>query len=228
MAYVRKDQANLSESEWDRFIVALGRLHGTGIPAPKYRDFLRVHVEAMDHAGMGWGVHTMMGVDGRNFLAWHRQYLLRFEQRLRQVDSSVALPYWDWIADRSIPSRLDTPQLRSEWGIRRDWDPDLLPEAAEIDAILERKRFRGFQIRLETVHGWVHVAVGGTMRTSSSPADPLFWLHHANIDRLWAKWQRAHPRQAPSNRDEVLAPPPIFGNTVESVLRIRELGYRYE
>jgi hypothetical protein len=22
-----------------------------------------------------------------------------------------------------------------------------------------------------------------------SPNDPLFWLHHANVDRLWAIWQ---------------------------------------
>ena len=23
----------------------------------------------------------------------------------------------------------------------------------------------------------------------SSPYDPVFWLHHANADRLWAEWQ---------------------------------------
>jgi tyrosinase len=21
-----------------------------------------------------------------------------------------------------------------------------------------------------------------------SPRDPIFWLHHCNIDRLWAEW----------------------------------------
>ncbi len=26
-----------------------------------------------------------------------------------------------------------------------------------------------------------------------SPNDPVFWLHHAFIDKLWAEWQRRHP-----------------------------------
>ncbi|MBN3923022.1 tyrosinase family protein [Nostoc sp. NMS4] len=30
----------------------------------------------------------------------------------------------------------------------------------------------------------------GTMSSvPSSPLDPVFWLHHANVDRLWAEWQ---------------------------------------
>lgn len=40
------------------------------------------------------------------------------------------------------------------------------------------------------VHNNVHVWVGGDMGLSSSPNDPVFFLHHCNIDRLWASWQR--------------------------------------
>ena len=26
-----------------------------------------------------------------------------------------------------------------------------------------------------------------------SPNDPLFFMHHANVDRIWCQWQAAHP-----------------------------------
>lgn len=41
-------------------------------------------------------------------------------------------------------------------------------------------------------HNLVHVMAGGKGGFLSDPdyaaADPLFWLHHCNIDRLWAAW----------------------------------------
>jgi tyrosinase len=40
-------------------------------------------------------------------------------------------------------------------------------------------------------HGAVHVEVGGFMAGFDTAAlDPVFWLHHANIDRLWEAWRR--------------------------------------
>ena len=36
------------------------------------------------------------------------------------------------------------------------------------------------------------------MSAFMSPLDPLFWLHHANIDRLWATWQARNPGIIPS------------------------------
>ncbi|GGK05573.1 tyrosinase [Pilimelia anulata] len=39
------------------------------------------------------------------------------------------------------------------------------------------------------IHNSVHVWVGGHMAQQDSPNDPVFWLHHANIDRLWSLWQ---------------------------------------
>jgi tyrosinase len=38
-------------------------------------------------------------------------------------------------------------------------------------------------------HGSMHMAVGGWMQQFNTAAlDPIFWLHHANIDRLWQVW----------------------------------------
>jgi tyrosinase len=33
------------------------------------------------------------------------------------------------------------------------------------------------------------------MMLTSSPSDPLFFLHHCNIDRLWAQWQTQNAGQ---------------------------------
>lgn len=48
--------------------------------------------------------------------------------------------------------------------------------------------------RLEqTPHNDVHNAIGGLMGDPATAAqDPIFWLHHANIDRLWWLWAQTH------------------------------------
>lgn len=38
-------------------------------------------------------------------------------------------------------------------------------------------------------HDFVHVDIGGAMGDPDTAGlDPIFWLHHANIDRLWQVW----------------------------------------
>jgi len=46
-----------------------------------------------------------------------------------------------------------------------------------------------FRRALEANHNTVHNLVGGDMTSGTSPNDPLFWMHHANVDRLWAAWE---------------------------------------
>ena len=46
------------------------------------------------------------------------------------------------------------------------------------------------------LHNRVHIWVGGDMGPGTSPNDPVFFLHHCNVDRLWALWQYAHPASA--------------------------------
>ncbi|PLB35279.1 tyrosinase family protein [Aspergillus candidus] len=69
--------------------------------------------------------------------------------------------------------------------------------------------FFGFQRVMAQMHDHVHNFVGGDlagdcpkplldkdcqgMADSFTPNDPLFWLHHAQLDRLWSEWQHYHP-----------------------------------
>ncbi|KAJ2900135.1 hypothetical protein IWW38_000675 [Coemansia aciculifera] len=46
-----------------------------------------------------------------------------------------------------------------------------------------------------SLHGSIHLAIGGDMVQTYSPNDFIFWLHHANIDRIWSVWQTMNPNQ---------------------------------
>lgn len=59
----------------------------------------------------------------------------------------------------------------------------------------------GFRFRIEGLHGVPHLWAGGEgigsiADLSTSPNDPLFFLHHANVDRWFAKWQAKNPHTA--------------------------------
>jgi tyrosinase len=42
-------------------------------------------------------------------------------------------------------------------------------------------------------HAWGHNGIGAVMQdTYGSPADPIFWLHHAFVDRNFRIWQNAN------------------------------------
>jgi len=38
------------------------------------------------------------------------------------------------------------------------------------------------------------VWVGGDMSPASSPNDPVFFLNHCNVDRVWEAWMQKHGR----------------------------------
>ncbi len=49
-------------------------------------------------------------------------------------------------------------------------------------------------------HNQGHNIVGGYMMNPVfSPNDPLFWLHHAFIDRMWARWQANRRASSPGS-----------------------------
>ncbi|KDN46683.1 hypothetical protein RSAG8_04063, partial [Rhizoctonia solani AG-8 WAC10335] len=59
-----------------------------------------------------------------------------------------------------------------------------------IQQIMDNPDFLGFWNQTERIpHDNIHIAVGGDLLEQYSPNDPLFYLHHAQIDRIWALWQ---------------------------------------
>jgi len=91
-----------------------------------------------------------------------------------------------------------------------------------------------------TPHGLVHGFVGGDSglmaQFSTAGLDPLFWLHHCNLDRLWsvwiAKWGADRLPQDDAWRDTRFAFFDSDGQrpetAVSEVLETSALGYEYE
>ncbi|KAJ3017913.1 hypothetical protein HKX48_003282 [Thoreauomyces humboldtii] len=66
-----------------------------------------------------------------------------------------------------------------------------------------RSSYAAFRNNFESQpHNGVHTSLGGDMYiVAISPNDPLFWLHHSNIDRLWDVWQKTNPSLAQTYND---------------------------
>lgn len=129
------------------------------------------------------------------FLAWHRGYLYHFERRLRAVsgDKALVLPYWNYYANPSLPAEFTNPNNDNPLYVERvntnvasalTMDP-----FASTLTSFQRGMPNAFETSIEDrPHNPVHDVIGGIMATMDSPLDPVFWLHHANIDRLWVAW----------------------------------------
>jgi tyrosinase len=111
---------------------------------------------------------------------------------------------------------------------------------------------KGFRNALEgftngpQLHNRVHVWIGGSMELMTSPNDPVFFLNHCNVDRIWALWQDLRSgRDYPDDgtifdrnckkidgynlKDKMFPWRDEPGSkTIEDVLDYRELNYVYE
>jgi len=136
---------------------------------------------------------------GWQFLAWHRMYLHFFERIVRAAsgDPTFALPYWDYApaSNRTIPPPFRNPNNATNplWDSTRpamNGGGSLPASAVDSTTCLVPTTYSGFQSSLNgTPHGAVHVSIGGNMGGfNTAGQDPIFWLHHCNIDRLWEKW----------------------------------------
>ena len=183
----RKNYRDLTITERERFAQALHHVKSTGV----IDDNANLHEVHFSH-----GIHR-----SSHFLPWHRDFLRRFEDALRAYDPDVAIPYWNSTEDFDTSDPLFWANeflagFDSAWGLGRVLE-DGLPDPARVQEALNKNSYSEFWPFLETiVHNPPHRWVGGRMATASSPADPVFYLHHCWIDMIWAQWQLLHPSAA--------------------------------
>lgn len=210
MVRIRKNANALTPAERDRFVSAFAQLNNQGLG--RFSDFRDMHTSVSSPQA-----HGQPG-----FLPWHRAYILDLERELQAIDASVALPYWRF--DQASPNifTLDflgvsnangTVQFSAGnplrfWrtdgvqGINRrpffntaTAPPGVRTEAQTLALGGAGNLYRLFRSMEGNPHGSAHVSFGGLISSIPTAArDPLFFLLHCNVDRLWAKWQRQFGR----------------------------------
>ena len=221
--YARQDQAKLSKAEQQRFLCAFNVL--------KDNSTLGALVDI--HGDPTHQPHTT-----QRFLPWHRVYLIQLEQALRSIHPDVAIPYWDWTqaSEQSIPTWLNsvlptvvTPTQTINVTRFPQSPASLATIASNTPNTLAQVDFTNFTSLLQGIHNSVHVWVGGSMGSvPTASADPIFWMHHCNIDRLWHVWQtmpgNAGKSPVLAGAAAVMDP---WAVTEADTRNIEDLGYHY-
>ena len=156
------------------------------------------------------------GQNSNHFLPWHRMFVYFFEQIIREVSgrADFTLPYWDYTSNDPAKRGILPVQFRmptdpvfgvlyrsnrtslANTGQRIDKNQptdqmDITPSMA-IPSYTTVGTVTGFCRSIDAnIHGRIHVLVGTSTNMGAVPnaaRDPLFWVHHSNIDRLWASW----------------------------------------
>ncbi|HJU39753.1 MAG TPA: tyrosinase family protein [Tahibacter sp.] len=186
------------------------------------------------------------------FLTWHRMYLYYFEQVLQAAsgDPNLRLPYFDYNTNAQMPLsyregttatnplRIDNRQASLNNGTS-----SISPSATSTTAAMGNTAYNGFNSSLEgTPHGSVHCAIGvqgcPTGYMGAVPAagnDPIFYSHHANIDRLYECWLAVSPgTRLPTNAGQlgtsysfVDGAGNVVSRKVSDMLTTAQLGYSY-
>ena len=227
------------------------------------RVFGDVASPARDLAVEMWNTcQAHSGQNPNNFLPWHRMYVLFMENIIRQVSGhpEFAMPYWNYTsydpALRGIvplqfrmptdpvygvlyrPNRSKLANTGQSIQANQTVDVMDLGTAMAKTSYSNVGKVQGFCRALDTgVHSKLHVLTGTAKNMGSVPyagRDPLFLVHHANIDRIWASWN-ANGGPNPNNggwmqQQFVFADP--LGQRVSSKLSdyfdMGALGYAYD
>lgn len=71
---------------------------------------------------------------------------------------------------------------------------DISPDS--IEAVLSSDGYEEFVAAMESkVHDAIPFGIAGDFETFTAPYDPVFFLHHTQLDRLWWLWQQRQPNR---------------------------------
>jgi len=182
-----------------------------------------------------------------NFFGWHRMYLYYFERVLRWAanDNTLRLPYWDYTdpTQEALPKEFQTAasifyDAKRDPGMNTGADT-LNSGSTNVNALLRDTNYLRYEGKIEEgIHGYVHCTVGPTCPVAHmgdvpvAGNDPIFYTHHANIDRLWACWQNLHTTQAGAWQTQQFSFVDETGTLqtqpVKNFLQSASLGYVYD
>jgi tyrosinase len=181
------------------------------------------------------------------FLPWHRAYLLDLERELQAIDPSVTLPYWRFdqpapnvftrefmgvsnsagTVEFAAGHPFNTWRTDGALGISRQpgFDTGSAPpglrtetQTLALGGLAPNAAYGGFVVMEINPHGSAHTRFGGFVsRIPSAARDPLFFMLHANVDRLWAKWQWVHGRTSPTEA-RAFAPSGRIGHRIPDTM----------
>jgi tyrosinase len=211
MVRIRKNANALTPAERDRLVSAFAQINNQG--AGRFADFRDMHTNVTSPQAHG----------APGFLPWHRAYLLDLERELQSIDPTVTLPYWRF--DQASPNifTLDFFGVSNSVGTvsfsptnpLQFWRTDGVPGInrrpffatntappglrTEAQTLALGNAYPAFRTLEGNPHGSAHTSFGGFISSIGTAArDPLFFLLHCNVDRLWAKWQRQFGRFDPT------------------------------
>jgi hypothetical protein len=196
----RRPASTLTGSEITKLKAAYKAMRDLATSDPSDpRGFVhQTHIHCHNCGGGGSSIQVHFG---DRFLPWHRAYLYFHERILGALigDMNFRLPYWDWEnpAHRTMPSAYTSPNNSTNPlsnSLRSMGPGDTLdPTDGQPATALSETNFADFSPELEgSPHGSIHNAVGGDMSFFDTAAkDPIFYAHHANVDKLWSDWTKA-------------------------------------
>ncbi|QRW22479.1 tyrosinase [Rhizoctonia solani] len=73
-------------------------------------------------------------------------------------------------------------------------------------------------------HDLIHGAVGADLRQNYSPNEPLFFLHHSQVDRLWTLWQGRNATRLSDYQGNTVQNTTDYNASLQDTMKFMGLG----